>query len=146
MGSEILSAGDNLVKSDRAGMSNGLEVRLPLLDHEILEFSWQLPESLKIREGVSKWILRQVLYRYVPRNLIDRPKMGFSVPISGWISGDLREWSQNLLCRKKLEQQGIFDAQQVDLTYKQHLCGRADHSHKLWSVLMFQAWHEKYLG
>ncbi len=138
--------GDNLVKSDRASMANSLEMRLPLLDKELIDFSWQIPNSMKLKDNQTKWLLRQVLYRYVPQDLIDRPKMGFSVPIASWIRKDLKEWSEDLLSYDNLSKQEIFDPQLIRKTYNQHLSGKYDHSHKLWTVLMFQSWYRNYIG
>lgn len=137
--------GDNLVKSDRASMACSLEMRLPLLDRELIEYSWRVPNNMKVRGNNSKWLLRQVLYRYVPQSLIDRPKMGFSVPVANWIRNDLKEWSSDLLSRKFLTEQAIFNTDHLSKIYNEHLSGTADHSHKLWTVLMFQAWYQKYI-
>jgi len=134
--------GDNLVKTDRASMGVSLEMRLPLLDAELIEFAWRLPNSLKINNHVSKWILRQVLYKYVPASLVDRPKMGFTVPISQWIRNELREWCDSLLDPSYLRQQRIFDVDVIHTTYRQHLSGRYDHGQKLWTVLQFQDWYK----
>lgn len=131
---------DILAKVDRAAMANSLETRVPLLDHRVVEFAARLPLSMKIRNGQGKWILRQLLYRYVPQALVDRPKTGFSVPLGSWLRGPLREWAENLLQETKLREEGYFDARRVRAAWLEHISGRADRSEQLWSVLMFQAW------
>ena len=136
--------GDNLVKSDRASMAVSLEMRVPLLDKELIEFSWQLPNSMKYREGKSKWILRQLLYQYVPKQLIDRPKMGFSIPISHWIREELKEWAASLLSKEFIQRQGLFNFDAVDQVFQEHLAGRVDNGNQLWTLLMFQSWYEKH--
>lgn len=134
---------DILVKVDRAAMANSLETRVPLLDHRVVEFAWRLPLDLKIREGEGKWLLRQVLYRHVPRELIERPKKGFSVPLGRWLRGPLKDWAATLLDENRLQQEGFFESSKVRRLWCQHLDEKMDHSRKLWSVLMFQAWLEK---
>ena len=138
--------GDNLVKTDRASMSVSLEMRLPLLDKEIIEYSWQIPPAMKIKNNQSKWLLRQVLYKYVPSRLIDRPKMGFSVPIAHWIRHELRDWSESLINDVQLEQEQLFNVNHLKKVFDQHMSGRHDHSHKLWTFLMFQSWYRHFLG
>ncbi|GAB1264212.1 asparagine synthase (glutamine-hydrolyzing) [Aurantivibrio infirmus] len=133
--------GDNLVKTDRASMGVSLEMRLPLLDKELVEFAWRIPNSMKVKNGDSKWLLRQLLYQYVPQSLIDRPKMGFSIPIAHWLRNELRDWCETLINRDLLERQGIFNVDVLMETYKQHLSGKFDHANKLWTVLQFQAWY-----
>ncbi|WP_442112994.1 asparagine synthase (glutamine-hydrolyzing) [Pseudomonas sp. NUPR-001] len=131
---------DILVKVDRAAMANSLETRVPLLDHRVVEFAWKLPLDLKIRDGKGKWILRELLYRHVPKELIERPKKGFSIPLGAWLRGPLREWAESLLDPVVLAQQGYFHPQPIRQLWQQHLTGRVDRSRQLWSILMFQAW------
>lgn len=134
---------DILVKVDRAAMSNSLETRIPFLDHRIIDLIWSLPVSMKMRNGRTKWILRQVLHKYVPNKIIERPKMGFGVPIGDWIKGPLNGWANALLDASRLRQEGFFDAQFIRLQWEEHLSGKRNRHHFLWSILMFQEWLEE---
>jgi asparagine synthase (glutamine-hydrolysing) len=131
---------DILCKVDRAAMSVSLETRVPLLDPDVIEFAWRLPLDLKVRDGQSKWALRQVLYRHVPRALIERPKMGFAVPIGDWLRGPLREWAEDLISPGRLGRDGYFHAEPIQRVWADHISGQANMQYLLWCVLMFQSW------
>jgi asparagine synthase (glutamine-hydrolysing) len=138
--------GDILTKVDRASMAYGLEVRVPLLDHRVVEFAWNLPPSYKIRAGSSKWLLRQVLYQYVPQSLIERPKTGFTIPLSQWLRGPLREWAETMLEEYHPEGPSLISQELVQKTWKEHLSGRRNHQQALWNVLMFQTWRQRWMS
>lgn len=132
---------DNLTKVDRTSMASSLETRLPLLNHKVVEFAWQLPMSMKVGQDQSKRILRDLLYKRVPRELIERPKMGFSVPIANWLRGPLKSWGDSLLQDPANMQHGFLNSNNVNKLWTQHTRGKKDHSAALWCILMFQAWH-----
>jgi asparagine synthase (glutamine-hydrolysing) len=136
---------NNLAKVDRASMANSLEVRVPLLDNEILDFVWSLPENYKRKGMTGKIVLRRALERYVPRPLIDRPKMGFGVPISDWLRGPLRDWAESLLNERRLIEEGFFDAKVVRQYWREQMSGTADRVQALWNILMFQSWKARWL-
>jgi len=133
---------DILCKVDRAAMATSLETRVPFLDHRVAELAWRLPLNMKIRGGQGKWALRQVLYKHVPKELIDRPKAGFAIPVGQWLRGPLRDWAEALLDEKRLEVEGYFYPKPIRDKWLQHLSGRYDHTPSLWAVLMFQSWLE----
>lgn len=134
---------DILTKVDRASMRVGLEARVPLLDHRMVEFAWRIPLSMKLRDGSGKWLLKQLLYRYVPREIVERPKMGFSVPIDAWLRGSLREWAEIYLANDRLKDEGYFDTRIIRQTWEQHVKGEIDNGGPLWTVLMFQVWLDR---
>jgi asparagine synthase (glutamine-hydrolysing) len=131
---------DILVKVDRASMGVSLESRVPMLDHRVVEFAWQLPLHMKLRNGESKWLLKQLLRKYVPAALHDRPKKGFGMPVGAWIRGGMREWAESLLAEQRLRQEGFLDAVRVRGLWSRHLEGATRSGEGIWRVLMFQAW------
>ncbi|MEZ5290839.1 MAG: asparagine synthase (glutamine-hydrolyzing) [Vicinamibacterales bacterium] len=131
---------DILVKADRASMAVSLELRAPLLDHRLVDFSWELPHALRIRDGRGKWLLRRVLDRYVPAPLVDRPKTGFMLPVGPWLRGPLRDWAEALLSPAALADAGLVDVPAVRAVWARHLAARSDETARLWPVLMLQGW------
>ena len=133
---------DILCKVDRAAMAISLETRVPFLDHRVVELAWRLPARMKLRDGVGKWALRELLYRRVPRQLIERPKTGFAIPLGDWLRGPLKAWAQDLLDPDRLRADGLLEPEPVQRRWAAHLAGRGDHTAALWAVLMFQAWQQ----
>jgi asparagine synthase (glutamine-hydrolysing) len=131
---------DILVKVDRAAMASSLETRIPFLDHNLIEYAWRISHSLKFKKGEGKWILKQILNKYVPKHLTERPKMGFGIPIDTWLRGPLRDWAENLLDKKRLQQDGYFNSKLIRDKWTEHLSEKRDWQHDLWNILMFQAW------
>ena len=138
--------GDIMTKVDRASMAASLEARAPYLDHELIEFAWTLPMSMKLRDGKTKWALRQILERHVPTQLFERPKMGFGVPIEHWLTGPLKQWAEDLLSPQRLKQQGLLHSERISQMWSEQCSGRGRWHYQLWTVLMFQAWMKNGLG
>ena len=136
---------DILTKVDRAAMAVSLETRVPFLDRDVFDLAWRLPLDVKLRDGVTKWILRQVLYRHVPPQLVDRPKMGFGLPIGTWLRGPLRPWAEELLDERRLRNQSLLDPAPIRHAWSQHLSGRRDLAYELWDVLVLQAWIDRWM-
>jgi asparagine synthase (glutamine-hydrolysing) len=135
---------DILVKVDRAAMGASLETRVPLLDHRLVQFAWGLPEHQRCRAGNSKWILREWLYRQVPRQLLARPKQGFEIPLASWLRGALRPWAEALLEESLIRSQGLFDVSAVRARWDEHQSGTRNWHYQLWGILMFQAWLQEH--
>ena len=135
---------DILTKVDRASMAANLETRVPLLDHRLVEFAWTLPAEMKVRNGQGKWILRQVLNRFVPAPLLDRPKMGFAIPLESWLRGPLQEWASDLLSDRRVREQGFLHADMVTQEWNKFFAGGGGHQHKVWALLMWMAWVDKW--
>jgi asparagine synthase (glutamine-hydrolysing) len=134
---------DLLAKVDRASMAVSLEARVPILDHRVVEFSWRLPRKFKVRDGRGKWILREILYKHVPRAMVDREKMGFSVPLAQWLAGPLRDWAGDLLLSGETE--GLLRSKVVHREWDRFLAGDSSNRAGLWAVVMFRAWQNQWL-
>jgi asparagine synthase (glutamine-hydrolysing) len=126
-------------------MAVSLETRVPFLDRRVFDLAWRLPMDVKLREGTTKWLLRQVLYRHVPSELVERPKMGFGFPIGAMLRGPLRPWAEELLDEGRLRRQGLLDPAPVRRAWRQHVNGRADLAHELWDILALQAWLDRWM-
>jgi asparagine synthase (glutamine-hydrolysing) len=134
---------DILTKVDRAFMGVSLEGRIPFLNHKVFEFAWSLPLEYKLRNGVTKWCLKEVLYKHVPKSIIERPKMGFGIPIDSWLRGPLTEWANALLDEDRLREEGFFEPEPVTKMWLEHKSGKRNWQYQLWDILMFQSWYEK---
>lgn len=143
MDAQTYLPGEVLAKVDRAAMANSLETRVPMLDHRVVELAWRIPLSMKIHESTGKWLLRQILFRHVPRALVERPKTGFGIPIDHWLRGTLRDWAESLLSENRLNAEGYFYAEPIRALWQQHLSGEYNWQYQLWPILMFQAWLDK---
>jgi asparagine synthase (glutamine-hydrolysing) len=135
---------DILQKVDRAAMAVALETRVPFLDKDVVEFASLIPPGMKVRDGHGKWLVRQVLYRHVPKNLVDRPKTGFGIPIDDWLRGPLKSWASDLLSPARLRAQNLFDVGRVTTRMAEHMSGRRNHGYWLWNVLMAEAWYDQW--
>jgi asparagine synthase (glutamine-hydrolysing) len=136
---------DILTKVDRTTMAVSLEGRTPFLDHRLVEHAWRLPLDMKVRNGQGKWVLRQILYQYVPRDLVERPKTGFAVPIGNWLRGTLRDWAESLLDSRKIINQGYLNYPTIKQKWDEHISGEKNWQYHLWDVLMFQSWLERWM-
>lgn len=135
---------DILVKVDRASMAVSLESRAPFLDHRIVEFAWSLPLSMKVKGSDGKRLLKDILHQYVPSRLVERPKMGFALPIDAWLRGPLKDWAASLLDEKKIRDEGFLNSLPIKEKWEEHISGKRNWQYLLWDVLMFQAWHERW--
>ena len=133
---------DILVKVDGASMDVSLEARVPMLDHQLVEFAWRLPMNMKIRQGQGKWILRQILYKHFPRELVDKPKMGFGVPPDSWLRGDFRDWAESLLNEDRIRREGYLNPKPIRGKWREHESSERNWQNHLWNILMFQTWLE----
>ena len=137
---------DILQKVDRAAMAVALETRVPFLDKDVVEFAARIPPHMKVRDGRGKWLIRQVLYQHVPRDLVDRPKTGFGIPIDEWLRGPLKSWASDLLSPGRLRRQGLLNRSRIEQRLAEHMSGQRNHGYWLWNVLMFQSWHDEWCG
>ena len=135
---------DILVKVDRAAMSTSLETRVPFLDHRIIEFAMNLEIGQKIKNGTGKWLLREVLFRYVPKNLIERPKKGFGIPLDQWLRGPLKDWVYETLSESNLKKHGLLNIQEINRKVEEHMSRKYNWQYLIWDVLMFQSWFNEY--
>ena len=133
---------DILAKVDRAAMAVSLETRVPFLDHRVVEFAWSLPQKYKVNNGVSKLALREVLYNYVPKNMIERPKMGFGVPLGDWLRGPLKSWAEELISEDRIRKEGLLNYDLIKDKWDDHMSGKRNWAYHIWDVLMFQSWYE----
>ena len=133
---------DILTKVDRASMSIGLENRVPLLDHRIIEFTWKLPLSIRMEHGKRKILLKKILSKSIPKKLISRPKSGFGIPLDAWLRGSLKEWAEDMLNKDSLKNDEFLDSKKIQTLWKQHQSKRYNHQSQLWAILMFQSWSE----
>src|SRR5690606_20103159 len=140
MDAQTFMTDDVLTKVDRAAMAVSLETRVPMLDHRVVELAWKMPLNYKIRSGQGKWLLRQVLYRHVPKELIERPKTGFGIPLDSWLRGPLRGWAEALLDEQRLRQEGYFHPEPIRKMWDEHLSEKKNWQYHIWNILMFQAW------